>query len=587
MVIPAPRRRWSPPWFGAEAKRALIAGGVVAGTTLACGWPYWTGHQFAAAVTLIACASLAVEGALLLTSRTRRTGLLFLLAATAWAVNWTASWDAGPTALLSVYSQAGFYLALAVGVLLYPGGRLEYWADRAWTVAAAVVLWGGPTAVSLTSRPSWTPFGAEAWWPGFFADRTAFHRALAVVGVLYIVVAVSFAAVLLLRLPRMAWAERVATLPVTAALAFVGVSAALTQRPVMQENIRLGELLQVYVIQGVVVILVPIALLASGMRDRFGELTVAGRMLRMTTPATVEAIRDALRNVLHDPSLDLWFWAPEDGSYVDGAGRSVRLAQEDDGGRWRREVRTAAGEPLALAELGAPLRVRSPLVDAALKACGRALETARLQVTVQAGLEQARAAYERLVHAESQAREGLARDLHDGAQQRLLALGVMLGHLEAVAIDPKVREYAGDCRRELLAALAELRALSRGMHPALLAEDGVGPALEVAAERLGVRIRLDLPAERFPREIEFTLYTALYEALSHAVERAHGSYVTVRVRSAEGRLVAEVSDNGDRISDIAPELARISERIGVLRGNVEVAGDTAQGTTVRMVLPCE
>jgi signal transduction histidine kinase len=510
-----------------------------------------------------------------------------VFAAVAWAVNWSASWDVGVLPLLSQYAQASFYMALSVGVLLYPGGRLDHWVDRAWTAVAAAVLWGGPTAVWLTSRPEWSPFRPTVWWPAPFPDRAVFERVLQTVGVLYLVLAVSFAAVLLLRLPRMGWAERVVALPVTAALAFVGVSAALTQRPIMRDDIKLGDLLHVYVVQGVVVILVPIALLASGMRARFGELTVAGRMLRMNGPASVEGVRDALRDVLHDPSLDLWFWTPEDRAYVDTAGRPVSLTDEAAGGRWRRDVRTEAGEPLAVVELGAPLRAQASLVDAALEAGGRALETARLQVAVQAGLEQARAAYERLVHAESQARERLARDLHDGAQQRLLALGVMLGNLEAVADDPDVRDYAEGCRRELLAALAELRALSRGMHPALLAEDGVGPALEVAAERLGVRVRLDLPDRRFPREIEFTLYTALYEALSHTVDRARGSSVRVRVRTADRQVIAEVSDNGERDSDLASELARISERIGVLRGNVEVDGATAQGTTVRMVLPCE
>ncbi|TDC74612.1 histidine kinase [Actinomadura sp. 7K507] len=601
VVISAPRRRRSPPWFGAETRRALAAGAAVAGLALVAGWPYWREHPGAAAITLVNCAAIAVVGVLLATgTRTRRTGLLFVTASVCWAANWAASWDAGIGPMLSPYAQAEFYLALAVGVLLYPSGRLEYLADRIWTVMACVILLGCPTALWMTSEPHWAAFrGESVWWPAPYPDLALFETVLRVSALLYLFLALSFAVVLLFRLPRMGRLRRLLTLPVTAALAFVGISAAVTQRPIMEPSISLDDLLQVYVAQGAVIALVPLTLLASGLRIRFSELTVAGRMLRLTSPVSVERVRDALRDVLHDPALQLWFWAPMEGTYVDTEGRPVDLGpggdaggpaageRAGDTGRWRHRVLSASGDPLAVVELGGALRDHGSLVEAALVAGGRALETARLQASVHAGLEQVRSAYRRLLRAETVERERLARDLHDGAQQRLLALGAMLGTLEAVTDDPAVKEHARTCRAELMEALAELRALAREVQPALLVQDGLGPALEVVAERVGIRVKLDVTPRRFSREVESTLYSVLCETLSYAVDRARATEVLVRVAAGDGRLVAEVSDDGTGPADPAADLAGLSGRVRALRGSVEVDGGPGRGTTVRMDLPCE
>ncbi|QKW35949.1 hypothetical protein HUT06_19485 [Actinomadura sp. NAK00032] len=602
VVISAPRRRRSPPWFGAETRRALVAGPAVAGLALPAGWPYWRDHPAAAAITLAGCAAIAMAGVLLATgARTRRTGLLFAAASVCWAVNWAASWDASIGPILSPYAQATFYLALAVGVLLYPSGRLEYLPDRIWTAAACAVLWGCPTALWTTSKPEWAAFrGDSVWWPAPFPDLEVFRAVLRVSATLYVLLAVSLAVVLLLRLPRMGRMRRLLALPVTVAIGFVGISAALTQRPIMEDSIPLDDLLRVYAVQGAVVVLVPLTLLASALRVRIAELTVAGRMLRLTAPVSVERVRDALRDVLHDPTLELWFWAPAERTYVDTAGRPVDPGPQEDGpaeggldrgggdaGRWRRRVEDAAGEPLAVVELGAVLRDHGSLVEAALAAGGRALETARLQASVHAGLEQVRAAYRRLVRAETAERERLARDLHDGAQQRLLALGAMLGTLEAVTGDPVVKEHARTCREQLVAALAELRELAREVRPALLVQDGIGPALEVVAERVGVRVELDVTTRRFSREVESTLYSVLCETLSYAVDRAHATRVHVRVDHADGRVAAELVCDGGGPGDPAADLAGLSGRIGALRGAVEVGGGPGEGTTVRMDVPCE
>ncbi|MGW2315174.1 sensor histidine kinase, partial [Actinomadura luteofluorescens] len=177
-----------------------------------------------------------------------------------------------------------------------------------------------------------------------------------------------------------------------------------------------------------------------------------------------------------------------------------------------------------------------------------------------------------------------ARDLHDGAQQRLLALGAMLGTLEAVTGDPGVKEHAWACRAELKEALAQLRALAREVQPALLAQDGLGSALEVVAERLGTRVTLDVTPRRFSREIESTLYSALCETLSYAVERARATRILVRVSEKGGQVVAEIELDGTGLSG---GLAKISARLRSLHGSVELVSDFGRGMTIRMALPCE
>src|SRR5690606_26295598 len=139
-----------------------------------------------------------------------------------WAVNWAASWDAGIGPILSPYAQAEFYLALGVGVLMYPSGRLEYPADRIWSGAACVVLLVCPTALWATSEPEWAAFrGASVWWPAPFPHFAAFLVVRQVSVVLYVLLALSIAVVLLLRLLRMGRLRRLLTLPVTDALAVV------------------------------------------------------------------------------------------------------------------------------------------------------------------------------------------------------------------------------------------------------------------------------------------------------------------------------------------------------------------------------
>src|SRR5690606_34843257 len=145
-VRPVPLR--PPLWLGARMRRAVGAGAAVAAGALAAGWPYWRGEPAAAAVTLACCGGFAVAGGLLAAGRSG-------VAAAAWAVAWAAAWNAGAGPAVSVFAQSVFFTAIGIGVLMYPGGRLEGLAARAWAGAAVVIMVGGQAVLCAFSRPAW------------------------------------------------------------------------------------------------------------------------------------------------------------------------------------------------------------------------------------------------------------------------------------------------------------------------------------------------------------------------------------------------------------------------------------------------
>ncbi|WP_051712407.1 sensor histidine kinase [Spirillospora albida] len=585
-----------PAWFGPGVRRAAAAGAAVATAALLCGWPYWRAHPGAAAVTLPGCAGLAVAGGVLAAGRTgRRTGALFLAGSGFWALLWLAAWNTGPAPLVSVFAQSAFYTLVGAAVLLYPAGRLTRPAERLWVIACAAVLFGGQLALCLLSRPEWNGFAPDATWPSVAPHHAVFDWTLGTMTALLITLAGALVVLLLARLPRTGRLDRPLTAPVALAISVIVVAGVWSQNSIMARGITLADVERAYLIQSLFAAVLPLVFLGTGLRGRLAELTVAERMQRLAAPpVTLEKVRDALRGVLHDESLDLWFWVPADDVHVDVAGRRVDTARPgaapgpDPPGRLRHEVRTSAGEPLAIVDLSGALRGHEPLVAAALAAGGRALEAARLQATARAHLERARAAGEHLVRVQAAERERLAADLQASARRRLRTLDGRLAALARAADDPAARALADRCRAELAEAAAELDDLARGVHPALLTEAGLGPALAAVAGRSAAPIRLTVPPRRFPPEVESTLYFALCEALTNAVKHAGAATIALTVEAGPAAVVAEVRDDGAGGAAHQPSgggLNGLTDRVRALRGTVTVTSAPGAGTTVTITLP--
>ncbi|GAA3384237.1 sensor histidine kinase [Cryptosporangium minutisporangium] len=565
---------------------AILVGLAAALAAVLSGWPHWQVHTPAAAITLLECGTTAAAGVLLATGRgTRPTGLLLVGAAFCWALTWLAAWNAGPGPLVSAFAQSFFFLFGSIGILYYPDGRLHGRPERWFAAAAVFVLVGGQVALCLATPASTYGFADDVWWPRVAHSDTVENWAFAAVTALTLSIAAAFAAVIWWRQRRLHGVERALTLPVLAAVAVVGLLSAFVQTGAIT---GLDKQLDTYLIQGTLALSVPLALLAVGLRRRWAEVAVADQLLQLTRPPSAAQVRNAFRAVLRDPSLDVWFWVPRQAQYVDYTGRVVPSpSSREDAGRWRLPVVTEGGEPLAIVDTDPALRRHEGLVTSALLAGRRALENAQLQTEVQARIEQVRVAQMRVLQAEATERQRMERDLHDGAQQRLVALAMRLAAVEASVAEPEARAALREAREAATQALGELRAFARGIHPGQLTEGGLPAALESLAERLDLAVELQITDVRPSSGLERALYLALAEALTNAARHGEVDEVVVRVYAEDRQLVGEVVDAGVGGARPVAEggLAGIRDQARALGGEVEILSAPDVGTTVRVRLP--
>ncbi|HUA06906.1 MAG TPA: PAS domain-containing protein [Solirubrobacteraceae bacterium] len=222
-------------------------------------------------------------------------------------------------------------------------------------------------------------------------------------------------------------------------------------------------------------------------------------------------------------------------------------------------------------------------------------ENEALRGALEAQVLDVRASRARIVEAGDEARRLLERDLHDGAQQRLTTLGLILRSAQAEAradagVPSALHEALGDALEELKAGLSELRTLARGLHPAILTDEGLVPALEALAARSALPVTLSAGAiGRLPPTVETTAYLIVSEAVANAARYAGASRVQVEVELSAGTLTLSVTDDGGggaRI-DGGGGLGVLADRIAVLDGRLELDSPVGGGTRLRVEMPCE
>jgi signal transduction histidine kinase len=298
--------------------------------------------------------------------------------------------------------------------------------------------------------------------------------------------------------------------------------------------------------QVVAFIALPLALLAGMLRARLARANVSELVVALDrAPATPQTLREELGRALADPSLELYFWLPERGEFVDPSGVAVSLPSEDGG----RAVTTLQheDEPLAAILYDPSLLDEPELVEAAGAAARLALENARLHAQTRAQLLQVRESRRRIASAADDERRRIERNLHDGAQNRLLALALELSAAQrrlGTEADPEVERLLAASVEELQSTVEELRTLARGLHPTVLTEYGLSAALEALTHRSPVPVRLDILDERLPAQVEAAAYFVASEALSNVVKHADAERASIGARR-EGRwLVVDVADDG-------------------------------------------
>jgi signal transduction histidine kinase len=303
--------------------------------------------------------------------------------------------------------------------------------------------------------------------------------------------------------------------------------------------------------------------------------------------AEPEEIGGVLADATADPTLELFFWLPSEGVHADARGRLVRELPATPAGRTpvrRGELRLGmVVHDRRLGERGSPL-------DAVIVRAGLAIEIARLRVEVRRQLAEVEQSRARIVTATYEERRRLERDIHDGAQQRLVSIGLDLRHLQR-GLGPSAQDTRSGLDSvvtRLAEAIAQLRELARGVRPAAL-DGGLAPALRELASRASIPTELEVTEERFGEQIEAAAYFLASEALTNAVKHAHPSSVAMRAEVIDGRLVISVADDGcgGAIPTPGSGLSGLADRVSALGGCIEVRSNGGSGTSIVAEFPCE
>ncbi len=333
--------------------------------------------------------------------------------------------------------------------------------------------------------------------------------------------------------------------------------------------------------------LAPLVFLAGLLDARLAKAGVSELLVQLRASPAPD-LQELLARALRDPTLSLIYWLPQYGSWADQNGNPTTLPEPDSGRRVT--VVEQHGEQIAALVYDAMLGDEPDLVEAVSAAAGIALENGRLEAELRARLQELHGSRTRVVEAEQNERRRLERDLHDGAQQRLVALALELGMLaEQTGSDTPTQTRLKRARSEVAESLSELRDIAHGLHPAVVSGHGLAVALDslVAATPLDVRLTTDgLP--RLSEPLEVAAYYVVSESLTNATKHAHATRVTVDVGVIDGTLVAEIVDDGigGADSEGGTGLRGLADRVEALNGRLRIWTAAGKGTRVRAELPC-
>ena len=458
----------------------------------------------------------------------------------------------------------GYVYAAVAGLLflLFYDPRMPYTPD-VWSCLSCAV-----------------PYTHVAWH-----DMTGVRRVLDVILVALVVV---YLALLAVKIARMTASSRRVVLPLlVVAFLLAARAGVLTYLSLSGSSTNFWTSDAAFWTESVGLFALPAALALGVLWGRSARSGVADLVVQLgRTPHP--PLRDALAKTLGDPTLELALWLPDRETYVDGHGRPFELPIDS-----ARAV-TVLGEPgtpVAALVHDPTLLEQQALLRSAGAAARLALENERLQAELRLQLAEVRASRARIVDAGDEERRKLERDLHDGAQQRLLTLGLAL-QLVRSELGPDgdgAARLLEDAQTELDAAIGELRDLAQGIHPAVLTEHGLAPALRTLAARSAVPVELRrLPTERLPAPVEAAAYFVVSEALANVAKHARASGAIVTVGVEEGALVVEVADDGvgGVVLGTGSGLAGLSDRVQALNGELVIESRAGGGTRLRAAIPC-
>jgi signal transduction histidine kinase len=554
---PGPRR-----WLG---PRAAVASGCA--LAVAAQWPLLPNRPALAVVNGLVGVLFLTTGALLGAEEDQRgNGRLFVLAGVAWAGVGLENWRSPSLELVGWLCGPIFAVVAATVLLRYPESRLPHRHQRVFIAIA--FGWVELAAVAIAATKG---------------GRTgALVETAGTAGVALL--ALIFVGMLGVRLARARGLQRRTLTPVVVAAIAAGVAIGVRRLAIVLSDASMSTL-PLLLIEMLALIAIPGGFLAAALQRRLARAAVADLVLSLTRPGGGGDVLTALRDALHDPNLQILYWVDDEACYLrddgtpgDFPGSAANCLTTP--------ILTSGGDRLALVRMDATLTRHAPIVNAALSAAGLMLENARLQAGIRAQLAEARASRARIVEAGLAERRRLEQNLHDGAQQRLLALSIQLAKLRAAAPGPAAGLLIDEASANLRGATRELRELAHGLHPAVLDQAGLGAALESVAERLPLPVILAIPASRWTGATELAAYFVACEALTNAVKHARATRVSVTVAEQDGSLRLEVTDDGvGGATRPGHGLTGIRDRVAAAGGTWNLTSRAGAGTPIPVTLP--
>jgi signal transduction histidine kinase len=340
-----------------------------------------------------------------------------------------------------------------------------------------------------------------------------------------------------------------------------------------------------------VYVALPVGFLIGLLRSGLDMSSVGDLVVQLSGGLSPVQLQPALAQALHDPSLEVAYWLSDQKWFVDLGGTRIELPAANS--ERAASVLGDLDSPVAALVYDSSLVHERQLVDTAGAAVRLALENARLQVRLRAQLEEVRRSRARLVEAADNERQRVERDLHDGAQQQLVTLLLSLQATKTEALrqsDPETARLVDANIAELRQALDELRELARGIHPTVLTQAGLVPAIRSLTERcpIPVDVKGDLGDARLAPPLEATLYFVVAEAITNAVKHSKGRRMCVSLARDASVAAIDVSDDGVGGADqsLGSGLRGLTDRVAAVGGRLMIKSDPESGTTIHAEVPC-
>ena len=510
---------------------------------------------------------------------------LFAVTAVLWVIDSLTYSAIGPLPVLSWIVGPLMVVTAATVMLRYPETRTGPVQRRFLLVLSSWVAMGRLAWVVTTSGAT-VGYPPSVWWPTVLDDQQL-HAAIGdTFDAACVVLAGTFAVLVVARLRAATGVDRrmLAPVAVAAGAGATAVAAEMAARVVVHSHAAFVTLL---VVEALALVTMPMAFAAAALRQRLAASRLADLVLRLGHISSMESLRAELSDALSDPTIEVLHWVPAAGTYVDNDGYT-RDPDVHAQGRLVAPVVALDGSPLAVLVTSLVADRHRARVDVAVAATRLALHNAQLRDELQAQIHDLQRSRERLVTVASGERRRLERDIHDGAQQLLVSASITLRRAQRAPDTAVTHRLLRDGADQLEHAIGDLRELVRGLHPPILRDRGLLAALTSLAERSTIPIDLNAAAvSRCADEIETCAYFVAAEAITNAAKHAAATQATVTATSSDTALTLTVRDDGVGGARITPSggLAGLHDRVSVLGGTLTLHSPHGAGTTLTMILP--